>query len=280
MMFNIIIPMYNVEGWIPHNVDMLKKQTHQYFRCRIVNDMSTDRTFEAAEKAITGDPRFELINNTERKCALKNIYESINALNLEDEDVIVLIDGDDRLLHSRALERVASAYESDECWMTYGSHENEQGRRGKDCKPYPDKVLETGTIRKYDFRAAHPRTFRAKLWQKIKENAFCATQQEINTVRIKALLKGKIRAWHYWQNIELSDIHDPSGKFFRRCYDKTILFPMFEMAGRHAVFIEEPTYLYRDSGIPLPYVTKTENAKWITRLIRAVVFSKPSYKHL
>lgn len=272
--------MYNVEGWIPHNVDMLKKQTYQDFHCRIVNDMSTDCTYEAAKKAIAEDPRFELVNNTERKCALKNIYESINALNLDDEDVIVLIDGDDRLLHPRALARVAKAYESDECWMTYGSHVNEHGRRGKDCRPYPAKVLDTGTLRKYDFRAAHLRTFRKKLWGKINEDAFCATQQEINAVRIRALLKGKIRTWHYWQNIELSDIHDPSGKFFRRCYDKTILFPMFEMAGRHGVFIEDPIYLYRDSGIPLPYATKTENAKWITRLIRTVISSKTAYSHL
>ncbi len=280
MNLNIIIPMFNVEKWIQHNVEMLKQQSSQDFHCILINDMSTDKTVEAAQKAIAHDSRFELIVNTSRKLALRNIYDTIALLNPADEDVLILVDGDDALLNSEALTHVMKAYESEDCWMTYGSFQYETGERGSVCKPYPPNILEKKKIRGFEFRAAHLRTFRAGLWKQIKENAFYATPDELNKARIRALLRGKLRPWYYWRNITLEDIHDPSKRFFRRCYDKAIFFPMFELAMHHAVFIQEPLYLYRDSNIPLPYDTKASMSKWLTRCIRSIIINKPAYEPL
>lgn len=277
----IIVPMYNVESWIQHNLEMLKKQVYREFYCILIDDMSTDSTVRKVQNEIAGDPRFELVVNKIRKFALRNIYEGISALNVGDEDVLILIDGDDSLLHSKALSHLMEAYESEDCWLTYGSYEDALGRRGDICKMYPDQIVAKNKFRKYSFQGAHPRSFKAKLWRQIHEDSFCATPSELDAVRKRALLKGCFRTWYYWKNIVPADIHDESGRFFRRCYDKTILYPMFEMAGNHASFIEPPLYRYNGSSLPLPYdKNKIYLSKWLTRCIRSIVIAKPRYDRI
>ena len=134
-------------------------------------------------------------------------------------------------------------------------------------------------LHKYPFRGAHPRSFKAKLWRRIRKESFCATQRELDAVKKKALLRGNLRSWFHWRNITVEDLHDNSGRFLRRCYDKIILYPMFEMAGHHVKFLEKQLYLYNGSDIPLPYdEDKIHIAKWLTRCIRSIVIAKPPYQ--
>jgi len=273
--------MYNVESWVERNLAMLKKQTYGEFSCILIDDMSTDNTVRKVQNEIAGDSRFELVVNTIRKFALRNIYEGIAMLNPGEDDILLLIDGDDSLLHSKALAHLVTTYESKECWLTYGSYEDARGRRGDICRRYPDRVLTKNNVRKYPFHGAHPISFRFKLWRRIDASSFCAAQSELDTVRKRALLKWRFRTWYYWKSVVLEDIHDESGRFFRRCYDKTIFYPMLEMAGKHALFIDEPLYRYNGSALPLPYdIEKNHISKWLTRCIRSIVMAKPSYKKI
>lgn len=277
----IIVPMYNVESWIRLNVSMLKGQVYSDFRCILIDDMSTDGTLQAAGREIAGDSRFELIANKTRKFALRNIYETISFLDPKDEDALVLIDGDDSLLHSKALEKIVKAYESSNCLLTYGSYEDNLGRRGDLCKKYPDYVIDKNLVRNYRFLGAHPRTFKYELWRQIRKDSFCATQSELDAARRKAFLTGRFRHWHYWNKVALKDIHDESGSFFRRCYDKAILYPMFEMAGSRVHFIKNPIYRYNNSNLPLPYdKDKLHISRWLTRCIRSIVKTKSRYQSI
>lgn len=84
MKLYIIVPMYNVEKWIRQNLTMLKQQTYKDFHCLLIDDVSTDDTLRTAKNEIADDTRFEIKANMTRKFALRNIFEGISILNLDD----------------------------------------------------------------------------------------------------------------------------------------------------------------------------------------------------
>ena len=59
--------------------------------------MSTDNTLEHYYSEIGNDTRFNITINTEKKYALRNTIDCLNNLNLDDDAVIIQVDGDDFL---------------------------------------------------------------------------------------------------------------------------------------------------------------------------------------
>jgi len=55
---SIIIPLYNRSDLIAETVDSIKSQTYKDFECIIIDDHSTDDSFEQAKKLTAGDKRF------------------------------------------------------------------------------------------------------------------------------------------------------------------------------------------------------------------------------
>ena len=66
MKLHIVVPMYNVEGWIEQNLEVLKQQTYREFSCILIYDMSTDNTVRKVQNEIATDSRFELVVNNIR----------------------------------------------------------------------------------------------------------------------------------------------------------------------------------------------------------------------
>lgn len=93
-------------------------------RCIVVDDMSSDSTAETARQATQNDERFEVVVNSKRKGAAHNLYTQLQRqdLEIEDDDVIVVLDGDDWLADSHVLSYLdGSVYSNKSCWMSYGS---------------------------------------------------------------------------------------------------------------------------------------------------------------
>ncbi len=53
--FIIIVPFYNVKKWIKYNIASVKKQNYLNFKCVLIDDISTDNTYEIAKKMVSGD---------------------------------------------------------------------------------------------------------------------------------------------------------------------------------------------------------------------------------
>ena len=212
----IVIPFYNVENWIKTCIDSLKLQNFKDFKCILIDDISSDSSFEIAKQSISDDPRFTLIKNEEKKFALRNIYEGIQFLNPEPDDIIITIDGDDWLASPDSLEIVNRYYlQSPETLITYGTYiEIPSGIRPFNVTAYSKEVIESRTFRQDIWRASHLRTFKYKLWKSI--------------------------------NIE--DLKDSSGNFYRMAWDLAFMFPMLEMAGNRIKFIQEILYCYNVSN--------------------------------
>ena len=213
--FNIIVPFYNTEAWIGKCIASLKKQHYEHFKCYLVDDMSVDSSFETAVAAIDGDTRFEITKNSQKSHALGNIVKEINKLECDDEEVIIILDGDDWLASSYSLDTLAAAYNEESCLMTYGSYVyNPSGARGVEPSQYPDRVIEENNYREDSWRASHLRSFKYKLWKSLEDN-------------------------------DLKDDHDD---YYKMAYDQAIMLPLLELSGRRAKYLEETLYVYNKSN--------------------------------
>ena len=93
--FKIIVPMYNVEDWAETTIKSVLEQTYTNYSCVIIDDMSTDDSVDVVKNLIRDNNKFSLIINQEKKYALQNIIEAIEYNGRHDEDVIIILDGDD-----------------------------------------------------------------------------------------------------------------------------------------------------------------------------------------
>ena len=140
--FKIIVPFYNVEKWIKFCIRSIRIQNHKNFQCILVNDKSTDNTVDIVQKEIEKDERFKLYNKEENTGALGSIYHGIEESAASDEDIIVILDGDDWFFSKRSLSILAERYEKSKCWMTYGSYiEYPYGNPGKFSQQIPREII-------------------------------------------------------------------------------------------------------------------------------------------
>ena len=77
----IVVPFYNVEKWIKQCIESIKSQNYKNFSCVVIDDVSTDDSYEKCISAVGDDKRFVVVKNEEKKYALKNIVDGINLLN-------------------------------------------------------------------------------------------------------------------------------------------------------------------------------------------------------
>ena len=61
--FRIVIPFFNSERYIEKCIDSIQNQSFKNFKALIIDDCSTDNSFEIAQMKIKNDERFSIIKN-------------------------------------------------------------------------------------------------------------------------------------------------------------------------------------------------------------------------
>lgn len=281
MKFHIIVAAYNMSSLVEKSIESIKNQTFENFSCLVIDDCSEDNTASCINNAIGDDSRFKIVVNTERKYKVRNVYEGIKMLGADKQDVVVIVDGDDMLANPGVLELVFEFYQKHDCWMTYGSYQNHIGVKSDICQPYHPAVIKNNSYRKKKWFAAHLRTYKFWLLEKIDKSAFSLTAKEYRWAVNHALLTCKLRAWYNWRNVLRGELLDPSGEFIRRLEDKAFTFPLLEMAGEKAMLIEDVLYVYNTSNLDSsPSMYGRHDKKWPGRLIRAILKNKQPYKRI
>ena len=282
MKFHIVVVTHNFAPWIEENIRMLMAQKDTDFKAIVVDDMSTDGTVRLALGAIGTDDRFRVVVNEERKYKARNIFDAIAMTNAADSDVIVLVDGDDRLADDFVLSRLRELYSRPDCWMTYGSFLNSRGQRTDTSEhAYAGHIIRANSYRKNKWLASHLKTFRYGLWKRIRPDAFVVSRDEYRRALRRAVLTGRIRSWNEWRQIAPEDLHDPTGRFIRRVDDKAFTYPMLEMAGEKAIFVEQIMYVYNQNSARSSVSTfGHHHKKWLERLVREVIRHKEPYARL
>jgi hypothetical protein len=126
--------------------------------------MSTDNSYEEAKKAIGVDNRFILIKNENKKFKTKNFIDVIrNNPKINWDDVIVEIDGDDRLSDSHVLGLINKVFTNNDVWICGTKWSDNKGRLGNYSKPIPEKA------RKTSWNFSHMRSYRAFLFRSIDD---------------------------------------------------------------------------------------------------------------
>ncbi len=241
--FKVVIPMYNISKWIEKTVGSIMEQKYKNFEAIIIDDISTDNSFELVHELTKDDDRFTVIKNTEKKFALRNIYEGIERLSPDPDDIIVTLDGDDWLATPLVLAKLAQFYSRNDCWLTYGSYmEYPSGIRGPFAKQIPSHVVESASYRTHEWCSSHLRTFKYGLWSEINRD----------------------------------DLLDKEGNFYRMAWDLAFMLPMLEMSGERAMHIPDMLYVY-NVGNPLND-HKVDNSYQIR--LEHEIRSKPKYSRL
>ena len=63
----ILTGFYNAEQYIERCLGSIMGQTHKDFKCYITHDLSTDNSVSLVKQMISGDDRFILIDDNEKK---------------------------------------------------------------------------------------------------------------------------------------------------------------------------------------------------------------------
>ena len=211
-LFNIIVPVFNAEEYIEKCLNSIIKQSYKNFKVKVIDDCSTDSSYELASDSCNSYENFCISKNPRRLGALNNIYELLS-LEIEEpsQTIDILVDGDDYLYSGDVLNIINEKYLNSNCLITYGSHLSSKGVQGK---KYPWLIRKFSLYRKYFWYASHLRTFRHDLWLSVKPN----------------------------------DLKNRNGQYFSVAWDLAIMFPMLEMAGNRQEFLKELLYVYNDQN--------------------------------
>lgn len=105
-MVNVIVPVYNGESSLERCVNSILKQTYTNLEIIIINDGSTDSSYEIAERFSTFDKRITLINQSNQGVSAARNYGIANA----NGKYILFVDADD-YIESNMVELLVTASE-------------------------------------------------------------------------------------------------------------------------------------------------------------------------
>jgi len=208
----VIVTVRNGAKWIHRCLESIRRQTVTNFECVVVDDCSTDGTGDIAEhfgnpEGGLDDDRFFVQRNTVRRFQAYNTVQATRTYATRPEDVVVLIDGDDWLLHDRAFEVIRAAYMGG-AWMTYGCLVESAGAPTR-FGYYPSKIARESRFREHVWCATPPRTFKRFLLDELKDEDFTV-----------------------------------EGKWPEMAGDVCVYTPIMELAAERTVGIREPIYVY------------------------------------
>lgn len=211
--FHIVSPFRNAAPYLKDYLQALNKQTHPDYQVYMIDDYSTDNGSDLIDNAAN----VTKVINFKRKYALQNILDILLQQPIEDDDVICLIDADDRLPHKYVLSILNSVYQDKEILLTYGSMQRLGDYRILGNAYTPEQFEK---LRRSPWKASHLRTFRFKLFKEF----LC-------------------------RDPELNHLKNADGDLLRMPYDMALLFPLMEIAGYNRTkFIPIPMYEYRLHG--------------------------------
>jgi len=243
--FKIIVPSFNSLDYLARTLHSIEMQSDRQYDVCVIDDGSSIKAQRELITEFCGRNGWKFLFNKKNQGALYGLVNAIPLLDCVDDDVIVVIDGDDWLAHAEVFSTLRKTYTENDVYLTWGQCEIYPG--GKTpvnyAQPIPDLVIRQNLFRDIPFVFWHPGTFKYFLWRHIKD----------------------------------SDLRDTNGEYFMLMKDKATLYPMLEMAREKIKFIKDTLYIYNLEN-PLNDYTNTlpEEHIRVDELIR----KRPRYDRL
>lgn len=243
--FKVVVPSFNSINYIEKTLHSIEMQKFKNYDVCIIDDGST---FKEQREIIThycDRNGWKSLFNEKNYGALYGLVHAIPKLNCQDQDVVIVIDGDDWLAHENVFTRLHQVYSQNDVHFTWGQCEiyPPGATPMKYAQPIPEMVIKQKLYRDMPFVFWHPATFKYYLWRHIKDE----------------------------------DLRDTNGEYFRIMKDKATIYPMVEMAGKKIKFISETLYIYNIENPLNDYATTPMEE--ITR-VNELIAKKPRYETL
>jgi glycosyltransferase involved in cell wall biosynthesis len=210
----VCISFHNPGSSLDNCIESLLNQDYPNFEAIFIDDASTDGS---PLRIPTDDPRITLVCNERRRYALRNAHSFLTKY-CEPDDIAVFLDGDDWLACDGALSKISDLYDRYDCWVLYGQFRFLSTGRYGVSMPYAD-AEHFKTLRQHWY-SSHIRTFRAGVYQKIKE-----------------------------QDPDYECMLDERDHWYQTAADLAVMYPVLELAGFERVcFNDEVLYVYNDES--------------------------------
>ena len=223
--------MYNAENHLKDLIESTKEQTNKNWEHIIIDDMSTDNSYEKAVEITASDSRYTVIKNSEKKWALRNVVEASRKYQNEDNVIIANLDADDSLCNESTVELLISSYNKNNLNAAWTSHTWDINGDNV-SQNWPDQKIDPY---EYFWVTSHLKTWRASVMKKICDKNF----------------------------------KDLEGKWFLRGYDQALYLPILHVA-KSFKHIDEVCYYYRINSDSIKVRDWNEKSQMDTvRLVRA-----------
>jgi len=172
--FIFIVPAYNVEKWYKLNLDSMITQEYKNWHIIYIDDASTDNTYNLVKKYIDDNQLYKNITIIRNDKQMYQRYNRQFAFNLcEDDDICVLVDGDDWLADNQVLNTLYENYKKYNLNVTYGQFKifsnNQIQSKIYGNHKFPQKIIKENKYREYNFITQHLRTGKAYLFKSIPD---------------------------------------------------------------------------------------------------------------
>ena len=214
MRLKIVVPAYNSVDWIRKTLRSIAFQSHRDFDVCVLDDASTQTGQQEIIREFSETEGWQAVFREKNRGALANIVDGVKRLEPNDDDVIVLIDGDDWLFHDRVFGRLSQVYAAEPVTLTYGQYLSYPRCKVGSSRPIDPEVVESKGFRKMRWRFSHLRTFKYLLWRQIRDE----------------------------------DLRDEDGSYFATAWDLALMFPMLEMAGHSIKYLHDVLYVYNKAN--------------------------------
>jgi len=226
--FSILCACRNGEKFIEEAIDSVLKQTYKNWEMIIIDDCSTDKTYERAKnKALSHDNISVEQNESRLYCA--NTYQKI--LEKATGDICGVLDGDD-VLAKNAIERIIQVYNNNKkiSWIYTQSYwcngDLKPRRQGLSRLPLKGELLFMGKRMKHCF--SHWRTFKTELREQrvplFEKDLKCAVDKSLGYTLEELAPGGFLNEclYYYRYHKENMSHQTPQRSVWRKIVDRTV----------------------------------------------------------
>lgn len=169
----VVSPVYNAKDYVEQCIQSVVSQDYDNYHMYIVDDASTDNTYELAGK-YAGE-RVTVIKNTVNRGAVYNQL-SIMREYCGSDDIVMLLDGDDSLVNNNQIFHYYNNLYDGTTEFTYGSCWSLADNIPLIAQHYPSDVKQQRAYRQHRFNwnmpYTHLRTFKASLLDNVSDDSF------------------------------------------------------------------------------------------------------------
>lgn len=163
---SVIVPVYNVGVYLKECINSIINQTYTYLEIIIINDGSTDESFDICSEFSEKDDRIKLISQANSGVSVARN----SGLKLAKGDYVCFVDADD-ILEKDSIEQRINNIEDFDLILTGHKDVNEKGEIIKSHIFFESKEITEKDMLYYLIKNTEPFGYQGYLWNKLFKNS-------------------------------------------------------------------------------------------------------------